>query len=112
MNDSDYDNRLVYMLQQQEHMKQEIDSLQKSNGQFIGRIEYLEEKIRQMESYYEYETEYSDDAYNYLAIGNSLTLITSWGRGICSTRRDNDYFNLVCRALRGGRRQRCCSISI
>ena len=30
-----------------------------------------------------------------MAIGNSLTLITSWGRGICSTKPDNDYFGLI-----------------
>ena len=28
-----------------------------------------------------------------------MTLITSWGRGICSTKPDNDYFNLVKKSL-------------
>ncbi len=33
--------------------------------------------------------------YNWLALGNSLTLIEGWGRGICSTQPDNDYFGIV-----------------
>ena len=36
-----------------------------------------------------------DAGYNWLAIGNSLTLIESFGHGICSTQPDNDYFGLV-----------------
>lgn len=35
------------------------------------------------------------DGYNWMAIGNSLTWIESWQRGICSTRPDNDYFGIV-----------------
>lgn len=63
--------------------------------ELMGKTDYLGEKLRQMTDYYEFQTEYSTEAYNYLAIGNSLTLIPSWGRGICSTQPDNDYFNLV-----------------
>lgn len=51
--------------------------------------------MRQTADYYNFDTAYSEDAFNYFAIGNSLTMITSWGRGICSTRPDNDYFHLV-----------------
>ena len=32
---------------------------------------------------------------NWLALGNSLTLIDAYGHGICSTQADNDYFGLV-----------------
>ena len=60
-----------------------------------GNIAHFMAKQRQKEEYYEYDTAYKDDTYNYLAIGNSLTLIRSWGRGICSTRPDNDYFHLL-----------------
>lgn len=63
--------------------------------QLESDVGYLREKQRQSEDYYEYQTEYTDDSFNYFAIGNSLTLIKSWGRGICSTRPDNDYFHLV-----------------
>lgn len=56
---------------------------------------YLEEKLKQVTDYYNYDTQYKDNTYNYLAIGNSLTKITSWDRGICSTQPDNDYFHLV-----------------
>ncbi|MGN8835546.1 SGNH/GDSL hydrolase family protein [Mitsuokella jalaludinii] len=60
-----------------------------------GRTDYLEQRLQQVTEYYNVQPEYRDDAYNYLAIGNSLTLITSWGRGICATQPDGDYFGLV-----------------
>lgn len=60
-----------------------------------GRTDYLEQRLQQVTDYYNVQPEYRDDAYNYLAIGNSLTLITSWGRGICATQPDKDYFGLV-----------------
>lgn len=65
----------------------------------MGQVSYLENKLNQTTNYYNFETEYKADAFNYFAIGNSLTLITSWGRGICSTEPDNDYFNLVRKSL-------------
>ncbi len=64
-----------------------------------GNISHFMEKQRQKDEYYEYDIHYKDDSYNYLAIGNSLTLIPSWGRGICSTRPDNDYFHLIVKHL-------------
>ena len=64
-------------------------------SELTGKTEYLEEKLSQTTDYYNYDTAYSEDAFNYFAIGNSLTMIPSWGRGICSTRPDNDYFHLV-----------------
>ena len=64
-----------------------------------GQIEYLDAKLTQTTDYYNFQTEYSDNTYNYFAIGNSLTLITSWGRGICSSEPDNDYFHLVLKKL-------------
>lgn len=60
-----------------------------------GRTDYLEQRLQQVTDYYNVQPEYRDDAYNYLAIGNSLTLITSWGRGICATLPDGDYFGIV-----------------
>ena len=60
-----------------------------------GRTDYLEQRLQQVTEYYNVQPEYRDDAYNYLAIGNSLTLITSWGRGICATQPDGDYFGRV-----------------
>ena len=35
------------------------------------------------------------EGYNWLALGNSLTIIGAYGHGICSTQVDNDYFGLV-----------------
>lgn len=80
-----------------EKHKQDISSL-------LGTQEYLTEKLNQTTNYYEYQIDYSDETFNYLAIGNSLTFITSWGRGICSTKRDNDYVNLVAKALKTNNR--------
>lgn len=57
--------------------------------------EYFEQRFNQTTNYFEYQIDYSENAFNYLSIGNSLTLIKSWGHGICSTRNDNDYFNLL-----------------
>jgi hypothetical protein len=63
-------------------------------------VSYLKEKQQQANNYYEYTTDYTDDSFNYFAIGNSLTLINgNWGRGICSTRPDNDYFHLIVKEL-------------
>jgi hypothetical protein len=68
-------------------------------NQIVAKNDFLEEKLNQTVDYYNYQTKYADNAYNYLAIGNSLTLIKSWGRGICSTTPDNDYFHLVVKSL-------------
>lgn len=72
---------------------------EKQITQLLGQIDYLDERLTQSIEYYDFETEYREDTFNYFAIGNSLTLIKSWGRGICSTQPDNDYFNLVKKAL-------------
>lgn len=66
----------------------------------VGNQDYLADKLDQSTNYYKYDTKYTNHTFNYFAIGNSLTLIKTWGRGICSTKRDNDYFNLVRKALK------------
>ena len=71
-----------------------------------GQTDYLQEKLNQATDYYNFQTDYSNDTYNYFAIGNSLTLITSWGRGICSTKMDNDYFHLVEKYIQTARPQK------
>lgn len=73
-----------------------------------GRTDYLEQRPQQVTDYYNVQPKYRDDAYNYLAIGNSLTLITSWGRGICATQPDGDYFGIV-NANRPSRIKTCFS---
>ena len=70
-------------------------SQNKSINKLIGEVTYLNQKIKQVSDYYDFVTEYESDSFNYFAIGNSLTLIHSWGRGICSTKPDNDYFNIL-----------------
>ena len=60
-----------------------------------GQVSFLQEKLEQTTEYYNFQPGYRDDTFNYLAIGNSLTLIGSWGRGICATQPDGDYFGRV-----------------
>jgi len=79
-----------------EHEKRQSFEISLLNGE----VSYLENKLDQSINYYNYNIEYSDEAFNYLALGNSLTLIPSIGRGICSTQMDNDYFNLVVKELK------------
>jgi len=82
----------IFVIKYEKRQTQQISEL-------IGQVDYLRAKLEQTTEYYNYETEYSNDSYNYFAIGNSLTLINSWGRGICSTQPNNDYFNLIIREL-------------
>ena len=61
----------------------------------IGQVSELSERLKRQTDYYLYDIKWGD-SFNYLAIGNSLTLIEgNWGRGICSSLPDNDYFGLV-----------------
>lgn len=69
-------------------------------SELMGQVGFLRDKLDQTTEYYNFQPEYRDDTYNYLAIGNSLTLIGSWGRGICATKPDGDYFGRVMSYLR------------
>ena len=73
------------------HEKMQAQRIQ----QIEAKQEELSDRFRQYTEYYRFQPEYADDACNYLAIGNSLTLIDSWGRGICATQPDGDYVGLV-----------------
>ena len=86
------ENQITNIQRQIEQQENQI-----TNNQ--GQEEYLQDKLTQVTDYYNFQPKYKDDTYNYFAIGNSLTLITSWGRGIWSTKPDNDYFNLVKKSL-------------
>ena len=57
-------------------------------------LEDLSDAYRRDKEYYEHGHSWGD-GYNWLAIGNSITLIDAYGRGICSTMPDNDYFGIV-----------------
>lgn len=85
----------IKLIRHEHRQSQQIAQQSVQIVQLIGKTDYLEEKLRQTTDYYNFDTAYSEDAFNYFAIGNSLTMITSWGRGICSTRPDNDYVHLV-----------------
>lgn len=93
-------------IRHEERQNNLINELQTQNNELknelLSQREYFDEKINQSINYFEYDTHYTEDTYNYFAIGNSLTLIKSWGRGICSTRPDNDYFHLIVKYLKKG----------
>ncbi len=74
---------------------EQIYQLQEKVARLQSENEVLKERLDQEIEYYNYETHYEEGAYNYFAIGNSLTLIKDWGRGICATEMENDYFGLV-----------------
>ena len=75
---------------------------QNENIKFLTqRVLELSEDLGDLSDAYRMDQEYYEHGhswgkgYNWLAIGNSITLIEAFGRGICSTRPDNDYFGIV-----------------
>ena len=78
----------VKLIHHEQAQNRQIQSLQAQQGELAARF-------KQYTEYYHFQPEYADDACNYLAIGNSLTLIDTWGRGICATQPDGDYVGLV-----------------
>ena len=78
-----------------------IEALLGQNMELSARVSELSEQLGELSDEYRREKEYYrnghqwGEGYNWLALGNSLTLIETYGRGICSTREDNDYVALV-----------------
>lgn len=65
-----------------------------------GQVRELDERLKRSTEYWRYGViNWDANSFNYLAIGNSLTLTENWGRGACSTKTNNDYFGLVLRFL-------------
>ena len=54
-------------------------AITKNYATLVAKVDYLEEKLRRTTEYYEFDTAYRDDAFNWFAIGNSLTLILLFG---------------------------------
>lgn len=76
-------------------LNQKVVELNKNITDQKNRNDYLDARLQQVTDYYNFHPEYQENSFNYLALGNSLTLIPGWGRGICSTKPDNDYYGLV-----------------
>lgn len=82
-------------------LNERIDALTADLHNLSAEIEDLDTQLWELTVRINNEKEYAglfpeeEGNYNWLAIGNSITLIREWGRGICSTRPDNDYFGLV-----------------
>ena len=70
----------------------------------LGQIRELEERLKRSIEYWKYDTpvwSYETNSINYLAIGNSLTIVGGkWNRGACSTKPNNDYFGIVSDSLK------------
>lgn len=72
----------------------------------MGHVAELDERLKRTTDYWRYKVEWGTK--NYLAIGNSLTFIEKpWGRGICSTKPDNDYFGIINKKLNDWVSHRC-----
>lgn len=86
------------------HLKKEIKlvSTNQINEQEFIKHEssYFKLILDQYFHYYNYQTDYEKNAFNYFAIGNSITVIPDLDRGICATKIENDYFNLVTKFLK------------
>lgn len=64
----------------------------------IDKVDALSQSVQELSSRDNREDKKAvewGDGFKWMAIGNSLTWIESWGRGICSTQPDNDYFGIV-----------------
>lgn len=83
--------RLAYLMDENEYRKLQADAL---NAEILEMQEEIE--VLKMAN----NVEYDDNAYNYLAIGNSITthLVSDywWSeRGMAASRTENDYVHLV-----------------
>ena len=76
----------------------ENEALNRRLEALSGRIDSLNQAAKELSQRDDREAKEPvewGDGYNWMAIGNSLTWMSSWQRGICSTRPDNDYFSIV-----------------
>ena len=81
-------NNISTLLAENEELGRKVDKLTKRLEQ--GGLELAMRDEREPDEPVEW-----GDGYNWMAIGNSLTWISHWQRGICSTQPDNDYFGIV-----------------
>ncbi len=84
----------VKYLQYERAQNENIQTLTQRVLDLSEDLNDLSDAYRRDKEYYRYGHSWGD-GYNWLAIGNSITLIETYGRGICSTRPDNDYFGIV-----------------
>lgn len=70
-------------------------------GNLLDKTQSLEAKLNQITNYYEHAIEYSEDSFNYLAIGNSITYHGTcdywWneGVGMAASSNTKDYVHLL-----------------
>lgn len=71
-----------------------------SINNLTGQVRELDERLSRYVEYWKYAKPAWNGKTNYLAIGNSLTIVGGkWNRGVCSTQPDNDYYGLVIASL-------------
>ena len=93
-------------------LSKQIKSLEEKNTALAQEMEEMQKQIDKLSG----KVEYSDDAYNYLAIGNSITKhgITSywWNEcGMAASRPEKDYFHVVTKYLEKNNKE-VCSYSV
>ncbi len=87
-----------------------VHSISEQNEIILEQNEKIERLSRQIQDvnlanlrekeYYKNDFRWGE-GYNWLALGNSMTIIDGYGHGMCSTQMDNDYFGLVKKYLEG-----------
>ncbi len=93
--------RLLAHEQAQNEELDRIESLAGEVSALSGRLAALEQQLGDFADDYKRDQEYFryghqwGNGFNWLALGNSITLIQAYGHGVASTRPDNDYFALV-----------------
>lgn len=78
------------------NLSAQVRELQETNDSLVEQISAMQDEIDKLQG----KVEYSDTAFNYLAIGNSITLhglADYWWNeiGMAATTADNDYVHLV-----------------
>ena len=79
---------------------QQIKNLMSENEELQSQNDKLNKKISELSTIVDTKIEYNKDGYNYLAIGNSITIHPKadywWNEiGMAATTADKDYFHIV-----------------
>ena len=92
----------VWLVMHEKNQSENIVTLLAANEDLGAKVDRLTEKLDRatMELAQRADRKTREpvewgDGYNWMAIGNSLTWMSKWQRGICSTLPDNDYFGIV-----------------
>lgn len=98
-------NKQIKDLKEQENIKNgQIEILSEKNEEYEKQILDLQKEITNLEFSINGKVEYTEDGFNYLAIGNSITWHEKceywWNEiGMAASKAENDFFHLVTKYL-------------